>query len=119
QAGYGHRENKGQRLKRAQRRSRLPYHRRHRPPNGPRNRRIDQPLLRKTARVAEKFPLLQRDWYIAVFPYEIVEGAQIKFFALLHPLVGEEFYDLQFADLIGNGLTGAGCEGDRFLTPRL
>src|SRR5437764_5008090 len=57
---------------------------------------------------AEIFPALQRDRHVAILPHEIVEGAEIEFFALLHTGVGEEFHDLQFADLIGDGLARAG-----------
>jgi hypothetical protein len=35
-----------------------------------------------------------------------VEGAEIEFLALLHPRFGEKFCDLEFADLIGDGLAG-------------
>ena len=40
---------------------------------------------------AQIFPFLQRDRHIAVFPDEIVEGAEIEFVALLHARVGEKF----------------------------
>src|SRR5260370_13749052 len=43
---------------------------------------------------AQIFPLLQRNRYVAVFPDEIVEGAEVEFVALLHARVGEEFQDL-------------------------
>jgi len=65
---------------------------------------------------AQILPLLQRDWDVPVFPNEIVERAEIEFFALLHSRVGEKFHDLEFADLIGDGLAGTGREGNCFLT---
>jgi hypothetical protein len=37
---------------------------------------------------------LQRDRHVAVLPKEIVEGAKVKFVALLHARVGEKFQDL-------------------------
>jgi hypothetical protein len=43
---------------------------------------------------ADIFPLLQRNGHIPVFPDEIVEGAEIEFFTLLHARVGEKFQDL-------------------------
>ena len=43
---------------------------------------------------AQILPLLQRNRYVAVFPKEIVEGAEIEFVALLHARVGDEFQDL-------------------------
>src|SRR5437762_2535986 len=76
---------------------------------------IDRSLLRQVARVAEKFPTLQRDGHIPVFPKKIVECAQVEFFALLHSRVGEKFHDLQFSDLVSNRLTGTSRKSNRFL----
>lgn len=59
-------------------------------------------------------PALQGDRDVAVSPDEIVKGAEVEFLALLHSRFREEFRDLEFADLIGDGLAGAGG-GDRFL----
>jgi len=60
-------------------------------------------------------PPLQRNRHIAVFPDEIVEGAETEFFALLHARVGEEFHDLQLADLIGDGAARTGGKRDCLL----
>ena len=49
----------------------------------------------------------QRDRDVAVFPDEIVEGAEVKFFSLLHTRFGQQLHDLKFADLVGEGLAGA------------
>jgi hypothetical protein len=35
------------------------------------------------------------------FPDEIVEGAEVEFFALLQAGFSEKFCDLEFADLVG------------------
>src|SRR6266516_3075144 len=64
---------------------------------------------------AEIFPALQRDRDVAVFPDEIVEGAEIEFVALLHARVGEKFYNLQLSDLVRNGLTRTSGKRDCFL----
>src|ERR1043166_3813394 len=71
--------------------------------------------LRQIASVVEIFPALQRDWHVAVFPDEIMEGAQIEFFALSHARVGEKFQDLQLANLICDGAARAGGKSDCFL----
>src|SRR6266508_1871556 len=54
------------------------------------------PNLRLPASISPSqiFPHLQRDWHVAVFPNEIVERAEIEFFALLHACVGEKFQNL-------------------------
>jgi hypothetical protein len=44
---------------------------------------------------------LQCDWYVAVFPDEIVESEKIEFFSPLHGDFGQKFCDLEFADLMG------------------
>jgi hypothetical protein len=49
---------------------------------------------------AEIFPALQRDGDVSVFPDEIVEGAEVEFFALLQAHFGEKLCDLEFTDLI-------------------
>jgi hypothetical protein len=64
---------------------------------------------------AQVFPALQCTRDVAVFPDEIMKGAQIEFVALLDARFSQEFCDLEFADSIGDGLTGANGEGDRFL----
>jgi hypothetical protein len=46
------------------------------------------------------FPALQRNPDVAVFPDEIVEGAQVELISLLHARFGEKFCDLEFADLV-------------------
>jgi hypothetical protein len=51
--------------------------------------------------LAHAFPALQRDRDVAIFPDEVVEGAEVEFFALLQACFGEKFQDLEFADLIG------------------
>src|SRR5438093_5913925 len=43
------------------------------------------------------------------------ERAEIEFFSLLHARFGQKFRDLQFTDLIRDGLTRARGESDRFL----
>src|SRR5947209_3820296 len=68
--------------------------------------------------VAEIFPPLQCNGDVAVFPNEIVKGAQIELVTLLHPRFGEEFRDLQLAHLIRDTLTGAGGERDSFTARR-
>src|SRR4051794_1969337 len=60
----------------------------------------------RIARVTEIFPTLQRNRHVAVFPNEIMKGAQVELVALLQARFGEEFCDLQFAHLVGDGLTG-------------
>src|SRR5439155_14705126 len=65
---------------------------------------------------AQILPLLQRDRDIAVFPNEIMEGADAEFVALLHARVGEKFHDLQFPDLVSNGLTRTSGKRDCLLT---
>src|SRR5437016_13849949 len=57
---------------------------------------------------AQVFPPLQRDWHVAILPDEIVERAQVEFFALPQAGFGQESHDLKFADLISDGLAGAG-----------
>ena len=59
---------------------------------------------------AKKFPALQRNGHISVFPEEIVEGAQAERISFLPVSVGEEFVNLQFAYLIRNRLPGSGGE---------
>src|SRR6266496_3024047 len=59
---------------------------------------------------AKKFPALQRNGHISVFPEEIVEGAQAERISFLPVSVGEEFVNLQFAHLIRNRLAGGGGE---------
>ena len=48
-----------------------------------------------------------------------MERAEIEFVALLHARVSEKFDDLQFADLIRNGLARPGGKRDRFLARSL
>jgi hypothetical protein len=50
---------------------------------------------------AEIFPALQCNRDVAGFPDEIVESAKIEFFSPLHAGFGQNFCDLEFADLIG------------------
>jgi hypothetical protein len=59
-------------------------------------------------RRAQIFPALERDRDVAVFPDEIVEGAETEFFPLSQAGFGEEFCDLEFADLVGDGLAWSG-----------
>src|SRR5205085_5130960 len=65
---------------------------------------------------AQIFPPLQRDRDVAVFPDEIVEGAEVEFLTLLYPRFRQEFRDLELANLIADGLAWTGRERDRFLT---
>src|SRR5206468_8379769 len=51
-------------------------------------------------------PALQNDGDVSVLPEEIVEGAEAEFVLFLALRVGEEFVDLQLADLVRNRLTG-------------
>jgi hypothetical protein len=51
---------------------------------------------------AQVFPALQRDRHVAILPDEIVEDAQVEFFALLQSRFGQKFCDLEFADLIAD-----------------
>jgi hypothetical protein len=51
--------------------------------------------------LAHAFPALQRDRDVAIFPDEVVEGAEVEFFSLLHAGFGQKSCDLEFADLIG------------------
>src|SRR5205809_2509419 len=62
----------------------------------------------------EKFPALQRDGHISIFPEEIVECAQAERRSFLAVSVGEEFINLQLAYLIGNSLAGSGGEHGGF-----
>src|SRR5438874_13386439 len=62
---------------------------------------------------AKKFPALQRNGHISVFPEEIVEGAQAERISFLPVSVGEEFVNLQFAYLIRNRLPGGGWRTSR------
>src|SRR6266550_4464117 len=80
---------------------------------------IRSALLRHVAPVAKEFPALQRDRDIAVFPEEIVEGAEAEFLALLHARVSEKFHDLQLSDLVRDCLTRTYRKGNRFLARRL
>src|SRR5437588_12307271 len=57
---------------------------------------------------AQILPALQCNRDVAILPDEIVEGAEIEFLALLHARFGEEFRNLEFADLIRDGLAGTG-----------
>ena len=50
-------------------------------------------------------PALQNDGDVSVLPEEIVEGAEAEFVLFLALRVGEEFVDLQLADLVRNRLT--------------
>src|SRR5262249_784986 len=72
-------------------------------------------LLVASLGLFEKFPLLQRNRDIAVFPNKIMKGAKIEFVSLVHARVGEEFHDLQFADLIRDCLARPRGERGRFL----
>src|SRR5205823_10478263 len=81
--------------------------------------RLSSSRIRDLVARAEILPTLERDRNIPILPDEIVEGTKVEFVALLHPRIGEEFRNLEFADLICEGLAGAGGKGDRFLSRSL
>src|SRR5215472_6764628 len=62
---------------------------------------------------AEVLPALQGDGHVAVEPEEVVKSAEAEGASLPAACIGEKFVDLQFADLIGDGLTGIGGEQGR------
>jgi hypothetical protein len=57
-------------------------------------------------REVEIFPPVQCNRHVTALPDEIVESAAVEFVALLHSRVGEEFHDLQLADLVSDSLAG-------------
>src|SRR5256885_222984 len=57
---------------------------------------------------AQILPALQGNRDVAVLPQEIVGVAQAEGVTFLAPGIGEEFIDLQFADLVRDGLAGSG-----------
>src|SRR5436309_4748347 len=63
-------------------------------------------------------PALQNDRDVSVLPEEIVERAEAEFVLFLALRVGEEFVDLQLADLVRNRLTGDRSEESRFCVRR-
>src|SRR5437870_12453797 len=63
-------------------------------------------------------PAQQRNWHVAVLPQIVVESSQTELLLLIQSRVGEEFDDLEFADLIGDCLARRGCEEDGLLSRR-
>src|ERR1044071_4981531 len=58
---------------------------------------VTKSLFRRSSDVIispKVFPLLQCDRHVAVFPKEIMEGAEVEFVALLHARVGKKFQNL-------------------------
>src|SRR5712692_5992398 len=65
--------------------------------------------------LAQQLPALERDGHVAVLPEGVVQGLQVELASLPGARIGDEFEDLQFADLVADGLAGIAREERGFL----